>query len=214
MPRWLTTCGGGCSQITQFDDRSLEPGAYVPCARTWDVACRAVPHPKLSHITCATCAAGFDAVFQQRLLRLNTPALADANKEGLRVMDHRLRPLNCAPVRAGCADWLPGACILSGLVACIRRLAWVGRAVCGGGAHGALLQRLFDDDRGSGRCSRGRRWTLPQPYRGAMLTRAACLRRRERCWWWTHRRALARWGANCSPPSQPVVVRGHCTNCG
>lgn len=40
-----------------------------------------------------------DVAFRDRLLAINTPALADANKEGLRVMDHRLRPLNREPAR-------------------------------------------------------------------------------------------------------------------
>ena len=44
-------------------------------------------------------ASSVDTAFRDRLLAINTPALADANKEGLRVMDHRLRPLNSAPVR-------------------------------------------------------------------------------------------------------------------
>ena len=39
---------------------------------------------------------GVDLAFRDRLMAINTPALADANKEGLRVMDHRLRPLNNA----------------------------------------------------------------------------------------------------------------------
>ena len=40
-----------------------------------------------------------DLAFRDRLLAINTPALADANKEGLRVMDHRLRPLNKTPIQ-------------------------------------------------------------------------------------------------------------------
>ena len=46
-----------------------------------------------------TAVSSVDTAFRDRLLAINTPALADANKEGLRVMDHQLRPLNSAPVR-------------------------------------------------------------------------------------------------------------------
>ena len=55
--------------------------------------------PAESAAPTASAMSSTDITFRDRLLAINTPALADANKEGLRVMDHRLRPLNKNPIQ-------------------------------------------------------------------------------------------------------------------
>ena len=62
----------------------------MPAESTAPMASAAGPQSSLSSA---------DIAFRDRLLAINTPALADANKEGLRVMDHRLRPLNKNPIQ-------------------------------------------------------------------------------------------------------------------